>query len=74
MRKLLLVLSASTLLLTSCSSAATVEPKYDEVDLIRYKSCFEFAVNTWDNASFLNSQLVTDSAIEACEKYLPVKK
>ena len=60
-------------IVTGCSSTASVEPNYDEVQLIQYKACFEFAVNSWNNASYVNSEMITDNAIEACKKYLPIE-
>jgi hypothetical protein len=74
MRRLFFVLSASILLLTSCSANASPEPKYDEVDLIQYKACFDYAINGWTSNSWNITELVTDNAIDVCKKYLPVKK
>jgi hypothetical protein len=75
MRKRLVVISlVAGLLVTGCSSTASDTSNYDEVEMIQYKACFEFAVNAWNNASYLNSELVTDSAIRACNKYLPEKQ
>ena len=39
--KLLLALSTSTVLLTGCSTTASSELKYDEVELIKYEKCLE---------------------------------
>lgn len=72
--RLALIAVLTGLLVTGCSSDTSYEAKYDEVQLIQYKACFEFAVNGWNNASYLNSELVTDNAIEACKKYLPIKQ
>jgi hypothetical protein len=62
------------LLLTGCSSEVKKELKYDELDLIRYKACVEYATDGWARKSWTYSELVTDQAIESCAKYLPVKK
>jgi hypothetical protein len=75
MRYRLTVIAVLTgLLVTGCSGNTSYEAKYDEVQLIQYKACFEFAVNSWKNTSYLNSEFVTDNAIEACNKYLPIKQ
>jgi uncharacterized protein YcfL len=73
MRKLSVVLLASTLLLTGCGGNPT-EPKYDEVDLIQYQACIDYALSTFSKAGSTYSELVTDRTIEACAKYLPAKK
>ena len=75
MRYRLAVIAVLTgLLVTGCSSVTSYEEKYDEVQLIQYEACFEFAVNAWKNATFTSSEFVTDNAIEACKKYLPIKQ
>ena len=72
MRKPHVAMIASALLLTGCSSAS-IEPKYDEVDLIQYQACFDY-VSSGFGKSVTFSEYVTDKAIDACKKYLPVKK
>jgi N12 class adenine-specific DNA methylase len=71
--KFAFVLSASAVLLTGCGSAST-EPKYDEVELIQYQACVDYTLSTFGKASSTYSELVTDKTIDACKKYLPVKK
>jgi hypothetical protein len=61
------------LLLTGCSGQST-QPKYDEVDLIRYQACIDYALSTFGKSGWTYSELVTDTTIEACAKYLPTKK
>jgi hypothetical protein len=73
MRKLFFALSASTLLLTGCSTNSSTEPKYDEVDLIQYKACFDYVGGSFGK-SVTYGELVIDKTIDACKKYLPVKK
>lgn len=70
MRKLSLVIIASALLLTGCGS----QPKYDEVELIQYEACVTSALNIFERSSLQYGELVTNTALDACKKYLPVKK
>lgn len=64
------------LLLTGCSAQAKPELqlKYDEIELIRYRACFDYAINGYTRANWTYSEYVTDQAIKSCAKYLPVKK
>jgi len=65
------LLSASAL--TGCSNTSSPS-KYDEIELIEYQACLDYALNTFGKASSTYSEYVTDTTIEACKKYLPVKK
>ena len=64
------------LLLTGCGSEVEKETvlKYDEVELIHYKACVDYATNGYSRTSWIWSEQVTDQAIKSCSKYLPVKK
>ncbi len=73
MRKLSLVIIASALLLTGCGTNSS-EPKYDEVELIQYEACVTSALDIFERSSQQYGELVTDTALDACKKYLPVKK
>ena len=72
MNKLIIGLCSSALLLTGCSSTASTEPKYDEVDLIHYQTCIDkYMSNT---IFYALADQVTQDAMDTCKKYLPTKK
>lgn len=72
MYKYLITLSALVLLLTGCSSTASTQPRYDEVDLIQYQACIDkYMSNT---IFYALADQVTQDAIDTCKKFLPVKK
>lgn len=76
MNKLIIGLCSSALLLTGCSSTSSTEPKYDEVELIRYQECIDFYLKGAldKNAFFMASEDYTNQAKDACSKLLPIKK
>jgi len=72
--KLLAFIVLASLVLTGCGSEVKKELKYDEVELIHYKACVDYATNGYSRTSWVWSEQVTDQAIKSCSKYLPVKK
>lgn len=72
MRKLLVALSASALLLTGCSSTASTEPKYDEVELIQYQACLD--KHLISTKFMFNPAVDVETAMEFCKDLLPTKK
>lgn len=73
MRKLSLVFIASALLMTGCSSNTT-QPKYDEVDLIKYEACIDSVLSIYERGGQAYGEVVMAGAEDACKRYLPVKK
>jgi uncharacterized protein YcfL len=71
--KLLAFIVLASLVLTGCGSEVKKEPKYDELDLIRYKVCLDYEISSGSKGDFSYSENMTDFIIEACEKYLPLK-
>ena len=69
MKKFTVALVVLSFLLSGCSSQAKSE--YDQVSLFIYQNCIDKA--TGSMKSFLSSEFYVDNAIEACQKYLPVK-
>ena len=77
--KLLTYVLVGLLLLTGCSSQANSESeiKYDEVELIVFRTCVENYVSGSTNSrfgSYLNVKYATEEAIVECRKFLPTKK
>ena len=77
--KLLTSVLVGLLLLSGCSSQANSEPeiKYDEVELIVFRTCVENYVSGSTNSrfgSYLNVKYATEEAIVECRKFLPTKK
>jgi hypothetical protein len=72
MRKLLVGLSASALLLSGCSSNSSSEPKYDEVELIQYHACLDKYSSS--SKYMFDPAIEVQTAMEMCKDLLPVKK
>jgi len=72
MRKLLIGLSASALLLTGCSSNSSSEPKYDEVELIQYHACLDKYSSS--SKAIFNPAVDVEASLKFCKYLLPVKK
>ena len=72
MKKLIIGLCFSALLVTGCSNGSSSEPKYDAVDLIHYQTCIDkYMSNT---IFYALADQVTQDAMDTCKKYLPTKK
>ena len=63
--KLTLLLLLTIIPMSACSTNASSEPKYDEVDLIIYESC----MNDGNNLNLRHG-----ARLIFCEQYKPVKK
>jgi PBP1b-binding outer membrane lipoprotein LpoB len=76
MKSPLSVLAISALLLTGCTSTTSEsQPKYDEVDLIEYKTCLDTYLNgIMKSGTYLLANQYTEQAIETCAALKPVKK
>ena len=72
MRKLIVALSVSVLLLTGCSSTSTTEPKYDEVELIQYQACLDKYLSS--TKFMFNPAVDVETAMAFCKDLLPAKK
>jgi len=81
MSKFLPILIITTLLLTGCSTPTPEsEPKYDELELIKYENCLQLANKFWEGERLY--QVYRDNKIAAihkdiektCEPLKPEKK
>lgn len=70
------VLSMSALLLSGCTSTTPEgQPKYDEVELIKYQTCLDTYLNgIMKSGTYLLANQYTEQAIETCSALKPVKK
>jgi hypothetical protein len=73
--KMIILAMISTLLLTSCSNSSS-KPSYDELDLIKYKSCMDYYMAGLGRygATYLLSEQYAQQAEDQCKSLRPVKK
>ena len=74
--KLFIAQSTTALLLAGCTSAPSVEPKYDELDLMVYNLCLDKMVGGNLDSKYSFYFMVPtyiESALEECAEFRPIK-